>query len=184
MTYRRRPQLNIIVSRIVTIQQQITIKLQDFVCFLYDNKMIDLENLLTDDENGSLNRLKLQKYVYLVQTCMQNNFGYEYNIYRNGPYSPGLANYYYEEIDLDKILSDVKEKNWNNDPDFTERFLALFNKQEPDWLEVSTTLIDSTFYCESEQECLDKVYAIKSVYSADYIVDVWKELKEKGLVPY
>lgn len=56
--------------------------------------MIDLENLLTDDEHGGLNRLKLQKYVYLAQSCMQNNFGYEYNIYRNGPYSPGLANYY------------------------------------------------------------------------------------------
>ncbi len=184
MTIHKRLQLNIIASRIVTIQQQISMKLQDFVCFLYDNKMIDLMNLLTDNESGCLNRLKLQKYVYLAQACLKNSFGYEYDIYRNGPYSTGLANYYYEEIDLNRVLDDVKNKNWKNNPDFTERFLALFKKQDPDWLELDTTLVDSTFYCEDEQECLDKVYAIKSMYSKDYIFDVWNNLKEKGLVPY
>ena len=159
-------------------------KLQDFVCFLYENKMIDLMNLLTDNEAGCLNRLKLQKYVYLAQVCMRNNFGYEYDTYRNGPYSPGLANYCYEEIDLNRLLADVKNKTWNNNPDFTERYLTLFKNQDPEWLEVATTLVDSTFYCEDEHECLRKVYAIKSMYSGDYIFDVWNDLKKKGLVSY
>jgi len=48
--------------------------------------MINVHNLLKDDENGFINRLKLQKYVFLAQTSLQNDFGYEYNIYRNGPY--------------------------------------------------------------------------------------------------
>ena len=62
-----------------------SMKFQDFICFLNDNKMINIHSLMKDDENGIINRLKLQKYVFLAQTSLQNNFGYEYNIYRNGP---------------------------------------------------------------------------------------------------
>ena len=157
-------------------------KLQDFICFLYDNKMININNLLKDDENGFINRLKLQKYVFLAQASLRNNFGYDYNIYRDGPYSPELANYFYEELDLNRISSNVKEKNWTDDIIFTDRFLTLFKDKEPEWLEVAATLIDSTNYCENEQESLNKVYAIKSKYSRDYIDDIWNELKGKSLV--
>lgn len=163
-----------------------SMKLHDFMCFLSDNKMIDLDNLLKDNENGFINRLKLQKYVYLAQTTMHNNFGYEYNIYRNGPYSPSLANYYYEELDLSRISSDVKDNNWNKEDNknFAVKFLTLFKDKEPEWLEVAATLIDSTSYCEGEQGSLNQVYAIKSMYSRNYIFDVWNELKEKELVHY
>ena len=159
-------------------------KLLDFICFLYDNKMIDIHNLLKDDDNGFINRLKLQKYVFFAQTSLRNNFGYEYDIYRNGPYSPGLANFYYEELDPNRITFDVKGKKWINDKVFAERFLTLFRNKEPDWLEVAATLIDSTNYCENEQESLNKVYAIKSKYSRDYIHDIWNELKDNSLVHY
>jgi uncharacterized protein YwgA len=161
-----------------------SMKLQDFICFLYDNKMIDLYNLLKDDDYGFINRLKLQKYVFLAQTSLQNNFGFEYDIYRNGPYSPELANYYYEELNLDKISLYIKAKEWTNDPVFTDRFLTLFKDKEPEWLEVATTLIDSTNYCENEEESLNKVYAIKSKFSRDYIDDIWNELKGKSLIHY
>ena len=179
-----KPLVNIAVLRIVSIKQQMSMKLQDFICFLHDNTMIDLNDLLKDNESGFINRLKLQKYVYLAQTSLQNNFGYEYNIYRNGPYSPALANYYYEELDLARASSDVKDNNWNNDKNFTDRFLTLFKDKEPEWLEVAATLIDSTNYCESEQESLNKVYVIKSMYGRNYIDDVWDELKQKELVSY
>lgn len=161
-----------------------SIKLLDFICFLYDNRMIDIPNLLKDDENGFIHRLKLQKYIFLAQTSLDNNFGYEYNIYRNGPYSPELANFYYEELDLNRIIVDVEQKDWVNDKIFTERFLTLFGDKEPDWLEVAATLIDSTNYCENEQESLNKVYAIKSKYRIQYIDDVWNELKDNSLVHY
>jgi len=111
-------------------------------------------------------------------------FTVEYNIYRNGPYSPALANYYYEELDLDRVSSDVKDNNWNNDKNFTDRFLTLFKDKEPEWLEVAATLIDSTNYCENEQESLNKVYIIKSMYRQDYIDEIWDELKQKDLVSY
>ncbi len=93
-----------------------SMKFQDFICFLNDNKMINIQSLMKDDENGIINRLKLQKYVFLAQTSLQNNFGYEYNIYRNGPYSPQLANYYYEELDLNGISSDIKREEVERRP--------------------------------------------------------------------
>ena len=75
-------------------------------------------------------------------------------------------------------------RNWQNNDKFTDRFLSLFKDKDPNWLEVAATLIDSINYCENEQESLDKVYAIKSKYSSDFIEDIWNELKEKDLVHY
>jgi uncharacterized protein YwgA len=160
-------------------------KLQDFMCFLHENKLIDLDNLLRNNEIGCINRLKLQKYVYLAQTCLNNDFGYEYNMYNNGPYSPELANYYYEKIDVNTMSVDVKSGNWNYDKNFANKFLELFGgDKEPQWLEVASTIIDSTNYFEDEQETLNKVYAIKSDYSKNYIDNIWIELKNKNLVQH
>ncbi len=161
-----------------------SMKLKDFMCFLHGNKLIDLHSLLKKDEVGCINRLKLQKYVYLAQTCLDNDFGYEYSVYNNGPYSPELANYYYETIDISRINADIMKKNWKLDNSFTKRFLDLFKNKELEWLVIASTLIDSTKYFEDEQEILNKVYAIKSEYSKNYIDDVWNELKNKDLVQY
>ncbi len=43
---------------------------------------------------------------------------------------------------------------------------------------------NSVNYCENEEESLNKVYAIKSKFSRDYIDDIWNELKGKNLVHY
>lgn len=176
--------VNIVVPRIVSIQTHMNVKLQNFIEFLHQNKMITIHDLLRDNEIGLVNRLKLQKYVYLAQTSLKNNFGYEYNIYNNGPYSPELANYYYEKMDLQATSLDLNKTEWTFDNDFSQRFLELFKDKDVNWLEVATTLIDSTNYCENEQESLDKVYAIKSKYSSSFIDSTLDELKEKSLVHY
>ncbi len=176
--------VNIVVPRIVSIQTHMNVKLQNFIEFLHRNKMITIHDLLRDDEIGLVNRLKLQKYVYLAQTSLKNNFGYEYNIYNNGPYSPELANYYYEKMDLQATSLDLNKTEWTFDNDFSQRFLELFKDKDVNWLDVATTLIDSTNYCENEQESLDQVYAIKSKYSSSFIDRTLDELKEKSLVHY
>jgi len=153
-------------------------KLKDFMCFLNENKLVDLHNVLRKDEIGSINRLKLQKYVYLAQTCLNNDFGYDFSIYNNGPYSPELANYYYEKLDTSGIDPEIIRKNWKLDTSFT-KFLDLFKDKELEWLIIASTLIDNTNYFEDEQEILNKVYVMKSDYSKNYIDDVWKELKTK-----
>jgi len=160
-------------------------KLQDFMCFLHENKLVDMGSLLRKDEIGSINRLKLQKYVYLAQTCLDNDFGYEFSIYNNGPYSPELANYYYEKLDTSVIDTDEEiKKNWKLDTNFAKKFLSLFKDKYLDWLVIASTLIDTTNYFEDEQEILNKVYVMKSDYSKNYINDVWKELKNKDMVSY
>jgi uncharacterized protein YwgA len=160
-------------------------KLQDFMCFLHENKLVDLHSVPRKDETGSINRLKLQKYVYLAQTCLKNDFGYEFSIYNNGPYSPELANYYYEKLDTSGIDADEEiKKNWKLDTNFTKTFLDLFKDKYLDWLVIASTLIDTTNYFEDEQEILNKVYVMKSDNSKNYINDVWKELKNKDMVRY
>ena len=159
-------------------------KLQDFMSFLHENKMIDLNHLLSEDEIGCINRLKLQKYVYLAQTCLKYDFGYEYNIYNNGPYSPDLANYYYEKLNLEKISFHKADDVQNHEKRFFDMFLELFEGKEPEWLEVAATLIDVTNYSENEQECLNRVYTMKSKYIARFIDNAWNELKDKNLVNY
>ncbi|WP_172602300.1 hypothetical protein [Candidatus Nitrosocosmicus franklandus] len=115
---------------------------------------------------------------------MNNDFGYEFNMYNNGPYSPELANYYYEKLDINAIESDIMNKNWKLDAGFIKRFLDLFKNKELDWLVVASTLVDNTNYFEEEQEILNKVYAMKSDYSKSYIDDVWNDLKDYALVKY
>jgi uncharacterized protein YwgA len=159
-------------------------KLKDFMCFLQENKLVDLQSLLNKDEVGCINRLKLQKYVYLAQTSLNNDFGYEYSVYSNGPYSPDLANYYYETMDINRINADIMKNDWKLDNSFTSRFLDFFKDKELEWLIVASTLIDSNNYFEDEQEILNKVYAMKSDCSKDYINDVWNELKNMNLVHY
>jgi len=161
-----------------------SMKLKDFMCFLQENKLVDINSLLRKDEIGSINRLKFQKYVYLAQTCLDSNFGYEFSVYSNGPYSPELANYYYETMDINGINADLIKKNWKLDINFTKRFLDLFKDKELEWLVIASILIDSKNYFEDEQEILNKVYAIKSEYGKTYIDDVWNELKNVGLVQF
>ena len=175
--------VNIVVLPILSIQTHMNVKLQDFIKFLHRNKMINIHDLQKSNESGIINRLKLQKYVYLAQTSLKNNFGYEYNMYNNGPYSPELANYYYEKMDSGKFL-DTSDPGWTIDNTFSEQFMELFKGKDANWLEVATTLIDSTNYCENEQESLDKVYAIKSQYNSSFIDNTLDELKEKSLVHY
>jgi len=158
--------------------------LQDFMSFLHEANLIDLDNLLRNDDIGNINRLKIQKYVYLAQTCLGNDLGYEYNMYNSGPYSPDLANYLYEKIDVNTMSVDVKAGNWHHDKIFANKFLALFGDKEPQWLEVASTIIDITNHFNDEQETLNKVYAIKSDYGRSYIDDVWNDLKIKSLIQF
>ncbi|GKS60680.1 hypothetical protein YTPLAS21_01380 [Candidatus Nitrosocosmicus sp.] len=87
-------------------------------------------------------------------------------------------------MDLQATSLDLNKTEWTFDNDFSQRFLELFKDKDVNWLEVATTLIDSTNYCENEQESLDKVYAIKSKYSSSFIDSTLDELKEKSLVHY
>ena len=115
---------------------------------------------------------------------MNKNFGYEFSVYSNGPYSPELANYYYETMDINSLNTSILNKDGKLNTSFTKRFLDLFTDKELEWLVIASILIDNKDYFEDEQEILNKVHAIKPGYSKTYINDFWNELKSKNLVQY
>ena len=73
---------------------------------LHENKLIDLDSLLRNNEIGCINRLKLQKYYAQLKRAWIMIL-VEYTVYNNGPYSPELANYYYEKIDFNTMDVDA-----------------------------------------------------------------------------
>ncbi|MDQ2684390.1 MAG: hypothetical protein M3Y25_00935 [Thermoproteota archaeon] len=109
--------------------------------------------------------MKLQKYVYLAQTCLKTDFGYEYSVYNNGPYSPELSNYYYETMNFNTKNIELKNKESRLDNRFIQKFLSLYKDKELEWLVIASTLVDSTNYFEDEIEILNKVYSMKSDYT-------------------
>lgn len=77
-------------------------------------------------------RFRMQKYVYFAREYGLD-VPYEYNIYRHGPYSPQLAEDYYE-INGE---GDSKKGSASWDTDSFEQFVR---NREDDWLEVAATI--------------------------------------------
>lgn len=77
-------------------------------------------------------RFRLQKYVYFAR-AFGLDVPYEYNIYRYGPYSPTLAEDYYE-------ISSGGNSNRVFENFDAKEFEELVNNRENDWLEIAATI--------------------------------------------
>src|SRR5665809_9339 len=106
--------------------------------FLDTNRLVDFEVIGNDSEEGLINRIKTQKFVYLAQKCFGIESGYDYNIYRYGPYSPALAEDYFNlDVKMMRSLLDYSLPNFD-----ANKFLRIVNDKNEEWLEVATTLLD------------------------------------------
>ncbi|BCU68703.1 hypothetical protein HS7_21400 [Sulfolobales archaeon HS-7] len=65
-------------------------------------------DLRLDIKNSFDDRLRLQKYVFIMEK-LGLNLGYDFNEYLRGPYSPGLAMDYYGNADTVKELKISRE---------------------------------------------------------------------------
>jgi len=74
------------------------------------------------------NRLKLQKYVFLLRRY-GIDLGYSYNYYIRGPYSPELADDYYNLPEVDGEI------------ELPEDFLKLIKNKSERWLELASSLV-------------------------------------------
>lgn len=74
------------------------------------------------------NRLKLQKYIFLLRRY-GIDLGYSYNYYIRGPYSPELADDYYNLPEVDGEL------------ELPEDFLRLIKDKSERWLELASSLV-------------------------------------------
>ncbi|MCK4649756.1 hypothetical protein KAT36_00850 [Candidatus Pacearchaeota archaeon] len=83
------------------------------------------------------NRLKLQKFTYILQSMFDLNIGYEFNWYHYGPYSIQLTkdgfNVDFESLDKIKFEDESMENKFNN-------FLNFINGKENFWLEVVASI--------------------------------------------
>jgi uncharacterized protein YwgA len=146
----------------------------DFAKFLSDHHLID-PTIITkkDSEEGFVNRLRLQKLVFIAQESFGLNFGFTYSIYRYGPYSPQLANYYFSG---DFGFAPL----WYTLPDSFDqtRFLSLVSGKDEPWLEIAATLIDSKKFYSSKEEILEAVNRIKPKYDCESIKSIYDELSK------
>lgn len=154
-------------------------ELEAFIKFLKDDCGFDF------DINSFNHRLMLQKYVLIAKFVGWNN-NYLYNMYIRGPYSSELANDYYglqgakiSDADYTDIL-----------PSFDrERFKKIINDKSIKWLEVGTTLLSLYKNNKSKMDrselirfVIKRAIEIKSNYDPKFIIDVFYELGQYGLL--
>lgn len=77
-------------------------------------------------------RFKMQKYVYFAREYGLD-VPYEYNIYRHGPYSPALAEDYYE-------ISGTGDADRGAGMFDSDSFERLVKDRGNDWLEIAATI--------------------------------------------
>ena len=112
------------------------------------------------------NRLKLQKYVFLLRRY-GIDLGYSYNYYIRGPYSPELANDYYN---LPKVDGEIK---------LPEDFLKLIKNKSERWLELASSLVMvfEKYPRISEDEAI-RIVAGSKLENPDKLRKILAELRE------
>ena len=112
------------------------------------------------------NRLKLQKYVFLLRRYGVD-LGYSYSYYIRGPYSPELADDYYN---LPKI---------DGETELPEDFLKLIKNKSERWLELASSLV-MVFekYPDISEEDAIKIVAGSKLENPRKLRKILKELKE------
>ena len=152
----------------------------DFIKFLHINKLINVRDIQCDTDDGFENRLKLQKLVYIAQSCFGLELGYSFTIYRFGPYSTMLADHYYDYLETNVIIGDG---NIDLPEHFNQgRFINMFSGKNGRWLELATTLIDSQKHVSGYDKTVETVSRIKPRYTKDEVVDMLNNVIEYRLI--
>jgi len=142
--------------------------LRSFVYLLKRNGLIQTESLREDSNEGFSNRLKLQKYVFIVR-----HFGldmnYSFSLYLHGPYSPELAKDYYS-LNFAETTAAPLPKEFKAD-----EFLSLVKGKDERWLEAVATAMDlaTDWGIKDNKECkmlADHIKLMKP-HVADYADD-------------
>ncbi len=112
------------------------------------------------------NRLKLQKYVFLLRRY-GIDLGYSYNYYIRGPYSPELADDYYN-------LPNIEEEI-----ELPEDFLKLIKNKSERWLELASSLVMvfEKYPGISEEDAI-RIVAGSKLENPKKLREILRELKE------
>jgi len=147
--------------------------LPTFIKFLEDNRLLNFNEFRFNT------RLKIQKYVYLSRR-FGLDLGYDYSMYRYGPYSPSLADAYYE------LAENTEQASRHNVPlpgSFDqEGFLRLVDGKSDGWLEVAATLADLRGRFADDATLVTHVESIKCNYTMDFIGTVLRDLQAQHVL--
>lgn len=144
-----------------------------FIRFLEDNRLLNFNDFRFST------RLEVQKYVYLSGR-FGLDLGYDYSMYRYGPYSPGLADACYELAeDPGRIPKDDAALPGGFDRD---GFLRLVSGRSDGWLEVAVTLADLRGRFADDATLVTHVESIKSNYTVGFIGKVLREMQARRVL--
>ncbi len=131
------------------------------------------------------NRLKLQKYIYLLQ-AYGLNLGYVHGLYLRGPYCTELTKDAFQIEDYPK-----SEKVEFRDKDAEAKFVKFLkfikpHKDDIEWLEIAGSLhIYKEIYHSNKKELLVKCVKSKNETFAskeERIIEVYNELVSNGVL--
>ena len=149
-----------------------------FLMFLDNNKMIDLDKITDDTDEGFTNRLKIQKYVYLSK-YFGWDLKYDCNAHLHGVYSTELS-IHYNMIGNSKrsyligfVPSDGNQVN----------FTMFFADKDEEWLELATTLLIKKGIVE-DNNLFEYVLWLKPEFSVEEITNVDNDLKNSHFFEY
>jgi len=144
-----------------------------FVRFLEDNRLLNFDGFQFDT------RMRIQKYAYLSGR-FGLDMGYDYPMYRYGPYSPGLADAHYE------LAEDPGRASWDDValPGGFDRdgFLKTVSGRSDGWLEVAATLADLRGRFADDAALVAHVESIKCNYTVGFIGAVLRELQARRVL--
>lgn len=135
------------------------------------------QTLVSDDEDGFVSRLRLQKAAYLLKRMGVEPFTkYEFNIYLRGPYSPELAKEYYGELGEEKEKPEITVEKLES--------LKWFVEHDEKWLEIASSilLIFEDYPDISYDELFSLLRMSKPWVTREKLDQIYRELEERSLV--
>ena len=146
-------------------------------------RMLGNRNIHKFNPDDFISRLRLQKYVYLAK-FFDIDLGYKYNLYLRGPYSPTLAEDYYNLTEMDKVADIISISNFGE-------FAEFVRGKDHKWLEIASTIL---FIWENNMRkewssgdklktfIITRTSDIKSHAGRPFVERVFRELEKASLL--
>ena len=143
--------------------------LKEFVNFLNDQNLIEINSITDDDDIGFNNRLRIQKYVF-ISKYFGLELSYAFNMHLRGPYSKNLSQDYYKlgatNGDDSNVLNSFNK----------EDFLRLIKGRSDGWLELAATILHKKGTVD-DNVLLDNVAWGKPDFTGEQIKKVYDDLQ-------
>ena len=138
------------------------------------------------DMDSFSNRLKLQKYIYLLQT-FGIDVGYSFSWYIYGPYSTQLTRTGFEAQEHFPNVEPLKLKNQQQEKVFIQFQEFIENHKEDDgWLEITSSIhfLKAINPDKTKDQIIEEIQNKQDYFKdqKENINRIWKELEEAKII--